>query len=151
MFDWFTNQGIYHTLDHCLAGDWPWIWKLVSLDLLIWCGYLVIAFRWRSERKDVKNPQRTQEALGKLFWIFVLCGVTYIWSLVDLFWPGWRLLVFAKIALVYVTWSYIFGSSQIHLVYRELNRVELLEAEILVLRREIRSLRDLLVQMRGDM
>jgi hypothetical protein len=46
VLDWFSNNGRYMNLVHCMHGDYLWIGITVALDLAVAAGYLLIAKHW---------------------------------------------------------------------------------------------------------
>jgi signal transduction histidine kinase len=128
--DWFTGNGSYHTLFHCLGGDWPWIATTVVLDLAVACGYLLIAKHWWANERTLPNiPAR--KALANMRNIFLFCGICgYAFIPVKMVWPAWRLYDLVMLLLVYFTWKYAWGAKDLKVIYAEIGRGRQLQEEL---------------------
>lgn len=111
-WDFFTNYGNYMPRVDCLQtangdSDWPWIIALIILHAGVITSYLLIYRFWRrchlAEAKQDRN-----EKLMQLAYIFVLCAICgYGFSIVMFFWPVYRLLAIALVALNIVSWKFV--------------------------------------------
>jgi len=129
--DWFAGGSTpYHTLYMCLQGDVPWIVAIVTLDLLVVTGYVVIALHWqRNQRLLPRTPAR--KALSDLRTIFLLCAACgYLFVPIKLVWPAWRLLAILLVPLAFVTWRYAVSAQSLRVVYHGLSRADRLEREL---------------------
>jgi signal transduction histidine kinase len=128
--DWFTGNGSYSTLFHCMGGDWPWIAATVVLDLTVACGYLLIAKHWWANERTLPNiPAR--RALANMRNIFLFCGICgYVFIPVKMFWPAWRLYDLFMVFLVYFTWKYAWGAKDLKVIYAEIGRGRQLQEEL---------------------
>jgi len=134
--DWFTGNGAYMRLDHCMAHDWPWITLTVALDLGVAAGYALIAVHWWKNQKRVPDSP-AKKALGNLRNIFLFCGLCgYLFIPIKMQWPAWRLYDMFMIVLVYFTWRYAWSAKDLKVVFSELNRSKQLEHELDVSRAE---------------
>lgn len=138
-YDFFTNYGHYMPRIHCLQTaqgrpDWPWILVLITLNVVILCGYIKIIRIWlkcyfAEERRD-REPK-----LLDLAWIFFFCGLSgYGVSTLIFFWPAYRLLAVLLLLLAIVTWRFAYDLSPFEKSF-SMSRVgrknrELLEVEI---------------------
>ena len=113
-----------------MNGDVFWITLTVALDLLVACGYIVIAMHWwRNARLLPAVPAK--KALASMRNIFVFCGMCgYLFIPVKMFWPAWRLYDFFMAFLVYFTWDYAWNSHNLKVVYSELGRTTRLAEEL---------------------
>jgi len=137
---WFAGGSRhYHDLAHCMKGDTLWIAITVALDLAVAAGYLVIAFHWKkNERQLPRSPAKT--ALGNMKNIFVFCGLCgYIFIPIKMFWPAWRLYNLFMAALVYFTWRYAYNAKHLKVVYHELGRSKQLAEDLEKSREESRK------------
>lgn len=146
VLDWFTGHGKYQTFWHCLGGDAQWAIAIATEDMIIFFGYLIIAYGWWRRSRTQKGEAAS--SLTSLMWIFIFCGLTYAWTAIDLFWPGWRLMFFAKAVLVVLTWRYILAKQRVEAVYAELAVVDHLRAEVDAKNRLIIELQRTLSELR---
>jgi hypothetical protein len=139
VLDWLTGGAApYHTLIHCMRHDYFWVSIIVALDLGIFGGYLRIARSWSRHARKAPDSE-AKRAMSDLRWIFVFCSTTYLWSLIDIVWPAWRLFAFAKLALLAYTVRYVYRSGRLEVVYRDVAEAESMRLE-LKLAREDRDL-----------
>ncbi|HEY8666735.1 MAG TPA: HAMP domain-containing sensor histidine kinase [Tepidisphaeraceae bacterium] len=114
----------------CMRKDIPWISVTVAADLLVACGYIIIAMHWWRNQKRLE-PSPARAALGNLRNIFMLCGVCgYIFIPIKMFWPAWRLYDMVMVLLVYYTWKYALNARGLQVIYTELGRSKQLAAEL---------------------
>jgi signal transduction histidine kinase len=130
IIDWFSGNGRYHDLIHCMGHDWPWITVTIALDLTVATGYGLIAVHWWTNARHLQ-PSPAKHALNNLRNIFLFCGICgYIFIPVKMFWPAWRLYDVFMLALAYFTWRYAWGAKDLKVVYSELNRSQKLAADL---------------------
>jgi signal transduction histidine kinase len=128
--DWFTGDGRYMTLYHCMGHDKFWVALTVALDFAVAAGYVLIAMHWARNQRHLP-PIPAKRALGNLRNIFVFCGICgYIFIPVKMVWPAWRLYDLFLIPLVYFTWRYAWGARDLKVIYHELGRSRRLEADL---------------------
>jgi signal transduction histidine kinase len=127
---WFSGQGRYMDLVHCMGGDAPWIALTIVLDAAVAAGYFVIVRHWaENERLLAEGPAKS--ALRSIKAVFIFCGVCgYLFIPVKMVWPAWRLYDIALAALVYFTWRYALGAQQLRVVYHQLDQTEQLRGEL---------------------
>src|SRR5437764_937790 len=136
IFGWFTNDGKYNTLFHCMSGDVLWVAITVALDLAVASGYIVIARHWWQNSRGLPDSP-AKRALGTIRNIFVFCGICgYLFIPVKMFWPAWRLYDIVMAFLVYFTWKYALKAKDLKVVYNALDRSERLAAELAETRQE---------------
>ena len=137
---WFTNEGKYHTLDHCMAGDVPWIALVLILCGIIAFGYFVIAVKWWNAERT-SEATRERDALRDLRLIFSLCAVCgYVWPWVDLVWPAWRLQALMLALLAFFTIRYAMSPISVNVVYDALvERKELID-QVKIMQRQMDTL-----------
>jgi signal transduction histidine kinase len=134
--DWFTGDGRYSTLYHCMGGDTFWVIATVVLDLAVAAGYLVIARHWWVNERML-GPSPARQALRNMRNIFLFCGLCgYIFIPIKMFWPAWRLYDGFMLFLVYFTWRYARSAGQLKVIYEELGRGHRLEKELVESREE---------------
>lgn len=128
--DWFAGDGAYHNLVQCMGHDYLWIGITVALDVAVAAGYMLIAKHWwKNERLLPDVPAR--RALANMRNIFLFCGICgYLFIPVKMFWPAWRLYDIVMVALVYFTWRYAWGSTDLKVIYTELGRGTRLAEEL---------------------
>lgn len=130
--NWFTGGERYNykTLMHCLDHDLVTLALVVFLCVAIFTGYLIIAYRW--SRAAVAAPDsEASKALNDLKWIFILCAVCgYLWVILDVFWPGWRLYVLFLTALNLITWRYVLRVEALDQIYAYLRDRDTLVREL---------------------
>lgn len=103
--DWFTGNGRYMTLRHCMADDTLWIDALVSLSLIVLTGYFFIAHHAWSKYREAKSKSAMARTLLSFVIVFVLCGLCgYGFNILRMVWPAYRLLVIALVFLSFYTW-----------------------------------------------
>ncbi len=131
LLDWFSGgSSPYHNLSHCMRHDTFWIATTVSLDLAVAVGYVFIATQWRRQEKALQ-PSPSKDALSRLKNIFLFCGLCgYVFIPVKMLWPAWRLYDIVMLALVYYTWRYALGATDLKSVYAALRRSELLGRDL---------------------
>lgn len=135
--EWLTGGPVgYQTLLHCLRHDYTWIALIVLVDLTIFFGYVRIALNWGKHAGDEENST-AKRSLHDMRNVFVFCGVTYIWTSVDLVWPAWRLLFLAKLALAFYTWRYVRQTHNLAVLYADLDKVKNLEHKVNVLETQV--------------
>lgn len=111
LVDFFSGGGAYMARTHCMvtqdgSTDWPWVWGMLGLNVLIIAGYLRIFIFWRRAYLQEAREDRNNK-LMELAWIFLFCAVCgYISSIVLFFWPGYRLLALALVPLAFFTWKF---------------------------------------------
>lgn len=139
---WFTGgeRYMYKTLVHCLDNDLVTIALVVSLCITVFCGYLIIAYRWSRAARNAPDSEASK-ALSDLKWIFILCAICgYLWVILDLFWPGWRLYVIVLAALNFMTWRYVLRIEGLDQIYSYLRDRDSLVQELEEKQREIERL-----------
>ena len=139
LLNWFTGgeRFIYKTLMHCLDHDMVTIALVVSLCLSVFIGYLIIAYRWSRAARNAPDSGASK-ALSDLKWIFILCAVCgYLWVILDLFWPGWRLYAIVLTALNFMTWRYVLRVEALDQIYAYLRDRDSLVRELEEKQREI--------------
>lgn len=131
-YDFFSNYGNYMPRVHCLqtaegSPDWMWISLLIGLNLLVISGYLRIFHFWRG-CYNAEECQDRDVKLMELAWIFAACATCgYGLSILMFFWPVYRLLAIALVALAFITWRFAIDlepfrkSFTAHRLYRQLN------------------------------
>ena len=136
LLDWFTGNGRYMNLVHCMGHDHPWIAITVALDFAVATGYGLIAMHWwRNQRLVSDSPAK--RALGNMRNIFLFCGICgYIFIPVKMVWPAWRLYDVFMLALAYYTWRYAWGAKDLKVIYSELGRSTKLAADLEATREE---------------
>ncbi|MDA7787760.1 hypothetical protein N8940_00820 [Sphingomonadaceae bacterium] len=137
--NWFTggDRYVYKTLMHCLNHDLVTLALVVSLCVAVFTGYLIIAYRWSRAAKDAPDSEASK-ALNDLKWIFILCAVCgYLWVILDVFWPGWRLYVIILAALNFITWRYVLRIEALDQIYVYLRDRDTLVRELADKQREI--------------
>ena len=142
--DWFRGGTYYtyHTLKHCMDGDLLTLSIVVFLCIGVFSGYLVIAYRWHNAAKKVPDSA-AKKGLQDLKWIFILCAVcSYLWVILEVFWPGWRLYMIVLAALNVYTWRYVLRENSMEKLYRYLQdrdelvkKIEMQEEELAVMNR----------------
>jgi signal transduction histidine kinase len=134
--DWFAGDGKYMTLVHCMGHDWPWIILTVALDLGVAAGYVVIAYHWWTNQRQVADsPARV--ALRNMRNIFLFCGLCgYVFIPIKMGWPAWRLYDVFMMALLYFTWRYAWGAKDLKVMFSELNRSKKLQEDLEISRAE---------------
>ncbi len=116
--------------------DTGWIAATVSLDLLVACGYVLIAWHWyRNEKSLPPSPART--ALRTMRNIFVFCGICgYLFIPVKMFWPAWRLYDMFMVVLVFYTWRYAINAKNLRVIYTAIGRSNQLAEDLAKSREE---------------
>ncbi len=146
LLSFFTNNGAYMPRVHCMVNeagttDWPWVWALLALNLIVIAGYTrIFSFWWRSYRKE--EPEDRNTKLMDLAWIFLWCAVCgYATSVLMFVWPAYRLLVFFLVPLAVFTWKFCANLHEMNVslsakrLERELE--EALRARTVELEREV--------------
>src|SRR3954468_729353 len=129
--DWFTGDGRYSTLYHCMGGDTFWIVATVVLDVAVAAGYLLIARHWWVNERTLPRHLPARRALGNMRNIFVFCGICgYAFIPIKMVWPAWRLYDLFMVMLVYFTWKYAWKAKDLKVIYGELGRSNRLEKEL---------------------
>src|SRR5205085_2404599 len=137
LIHWFSggaNQ--YHRLISCMRQDYLWIAITVALDLSVGIGYAVIAMHWSRNARHLPNSP-AKRALGSIRNIFLFCGLCgYAFIPIKMFWPAWRLYDIVMGFLVYYTWSYAWGATNLRVIYSELGRNDQLRVDLAKSREE---------------
>jgi len=138
VLDWFAGNGAYHNLVHCMGQDYLWIWVTIALDLAVAAGYMLIAKHWwANQRLLPESPAR--RALANMRNIFLFCGICgYLFIPIKMIWPAWRLYDLFMVALVYFTWRYAWGATDLKVIYSELGKGSRLAEELETSREESR-------------
>jgi signal transduction histidine kinase len=134
---WLSGgSGQYCSLVNCMSGDTLWITLTVTLDVLVFMGYLLIAYHWnKNERSLPPSPART--ALRMMRNIFVFCGICgYLFIPVKLVWPAWRLYDMFMIVLVVYTWRYAINAKNLRVIYTAIGRSNQLAEDLAKSREE---------------
>lgn len=142
-FQWFTGGSdySYHTLSHCLDGDYLTIALAILLCCGVFVGYLVIAWRWSQAAKAAPDSN-IKSALTELKWIFIFCGLCgYSWVVLEAVWPAWRLYIFFLFALNVYTWKYVFRIKHIEELYSYLKEKDNLVGQVRRQKEEIAMLK----------
>lgn len=119
LIEWFTGGELYryHKLFHCMDGDLVTMCLVILLCVGVFSGYLVVAFRWFKASEQAPESE-AKKALNDLKWIFVLCAICgYLWVILEVFWPAWRLYAVALAGLNYFTWRYVFRVEALEHIY----------------------------------
>lgn len=134
--DWFAGNGAYMNLVHCMGHDYLWIGITIALDVAVAAGYLLIAKHWwTNERTLPDSPAR--RALASMRNIFLFCGICgYLFIPIKMVWPAWRLYDLVMLALVYFTWRYAWGATDLKVIYAELGKGKRLAEELEATREE---------------
>jgi signal transduction histidine kinase len=134
--NWFSGDGQYMNLVHCMGQDYLWISITVALDFAVAAGYLLIAKHWwTNERTLPDSPAR--RALAAMRNIFLFCGICgYLFIPIKMIWPAWRLYDLFMVALVYFTWRYAWGAKDLKVIYAELGKSTRLAEELEATREE---------------
>ncbi len=96
---------------HCMTNeagttDWPWVWLLALLNIIVISGYLKIFRFWRRAFLETEARDRNTKLMD-LAWIFLWCAVCgYVASVVMFFWPAYRLVSFCLVPLAFFTWKF---------------------------------------------
>ena len=130
IFSWFSGNGKYMLLTHCMGHDMFWIITTVVLDLTNAAGYTVIAIHWwRNARTLPRVPAKG--ALDNIRNIFVFCGVCgYLFIPIKMVWPAWRLYDLVLAVLVFYTWKYAMSSRELKVVYSAIGRSTQLQKDL---------------------
>jgi len=141
--DWFTNYGAYQTLLHCLGGDVGWIAALVVFSFTNCIGYLMIAAHWRGLAATISDHDLKKD-VSRLMFIFAFCGLTYLWVIVDLVWPGWRAyILFVLLPLNFFTWRFYGGASAFQGLRDSSNRHEARSKQLAELESQLAELQSM--------
>lgn len=107
----------YHTLVHCLQKDWVTLSVVILLCSLNIVGYLLIAYHWK--RCETGQTRSTHiKVLQDLRYIFIFCGICgYLFPVVKIFWPAWRLWAVFMVVLVCVTWRFALTARKLKVIY----------------------------------
>lgn len=106
-----SGNGSYMARTQCMLTqegetDWGWVWLLVGLNALVIGGYLKIFVFWRRAYLQEQEQDRNNKLMD-LAWMFLLCACCgYLSTIMMFFWPGYRLVAFATIPLVFVIWKF---------------------------------------------
>ncbi|QOV89117.1 sensor histidine kinase [Humisphaera borealis] len=130
LLDWFSGNGAYHNLVHCMGHDYLWIGITITLDVAVAAGYLLIAKHWWNNERTLPDiPAR--RALASMRNIFLFCGICgYLFIPVKMIWPAWRLYDMVMLALVYFTWRYAWSATNLKVIYAELGKGTKLAEEL---------------------
>ncbi len=86
----------------------------------VFTGYWIIAWRWSQAARNAPQSEG-KKALHDLKWIFIFCGICgYLWIILEMFWPAWRLYIFFLFALNIYTWRYVLRMQGLEEVYQYL-------------------------------
>ena len=114
----------------CLDNDIITITLIIILSIIIFSGYLFIAYKWSKAENEVPNSE-AKKALNDLKWTFIICATCgYLFVLVKTVWPAWRLYAILMMLLSFVTWRYVLREESMDLIYRHLKDREDLVREI---------------------
>jgi len=109
--DFLTGDGHYMPRTHCMVNaegktDWPWVWALVILNIIVITGYLRIFLFWRTAYLS-ELPEDRNKKLMDLAWIFLWCAVCgYVASVVVFVWPAYRGVALCLVPLALFTWKF---------------------------------------------
>src|SRR4051794_18190097 len=130
VIDWFTGDGGYMRLTHCMNHDTLWIAITVALDLLVATGYGLIALHWWKNGRHLP-PTPARRALAGMRNIFLFCGICgYAFIPIKMVWPAWRLYDIVMAALAWVTWRYALRARDLKVIYNEVGRSGQLEKDL---------------------
>lgn len=130
--DWFTGGEFYnyHNLFMCMDNDFISITLVVALCVAVIAGYGIIAYRWSKAASDAPESE-AKKALRDLKWIFIFCAICgYLFVVIKMVWPAWRLFIFFLVALNYFTWSYVTRLDAMERIYKYLKDRDDLVKEI---------------------
>jgi signal transduction histidine kinase len=119
---WFTGgERQYMPSTHCLRGDVLWVGITIFLSLLNLMGYAIIAHHWhRCSRMAAESDAK--HSLRKLKNIFIFCGLCgYLFIVVKMWWPAWRLFDIMMVVLNGWTWGYALKASNFKVIFERLN------------------------------
>lgn len=119
---WLTGgEHQYMTTWHCMNQDAPWVLTIGVLCFTIIIGYLIIAFHWYSNLRTLKKGL-AKSSLFNMVNIFLFCGICgYLFPLIKMGWPIWRLHAIFLLVLNIFTWRYALNTPKLRVVYEELH------------------------------
>ncbi|MCK6418101.1 MAG: hypothetical protein L6Q57_04070 [Alphaproteobacteria bacterium] len=137
----------YHNLIHCMDHDYIMIVLVIAACIGVFTGYMMIARKW-SEAARAAPDSEAKKALTDLKWIFIFCALCgYMWVVMEVLWPAWRLYFIFLIALNFFTWRYVLRSIRgLEKVYTYLKDRDQLIREIMTQKNEIQDLQRRLSQ-----
>lgn len=135
----------YHDLIHCMDHDYIMITLVIISCIGVFSGYIMIAYKWSKAASDSPDTE-AKRALTDLKWIFIFCAICgYLWVVMELIWPAWRLYLVFLLALNFYTWRYVLTSIRgLEKVYSYLTDRDQLIREIVLQKSEIQNLKDAL-------
>jgi signal transduction histidine kinase len=130
LFNWFSGNGNYMLLTHCMGHDTFWIVATVALCLSNAAGYTLIAIHWwRNARFLPRVPAKG--ALDNIRNIFVFCGICgYLFIPIKMVWPAWRLYDIVLAVLVFFTWKYALKARELKVVYSAIGQTTQLQKDL---------------------
>jgi signal transduction histidine kinase/ActR/RegA family two-component response regulator len=140
IFDYFTGGGAYMPRTHCILGadggtDWGWVFTIILLTAGVVVLYVRIFVFWMhayfSEQAHDRNSKLFDLAI--IFLLCALCG--YGFSIVMFFWPGYRLLAGALVALNLISFRFCRNLAPFRDAFSA-NRLERERGEVLQRRAE---------------
>src|SRR5580658_1297515 len=128
---WLSGgENQYMRLYGCMKHDVFWISLTIALDFSIAIGYVVIAWHWWRNQRNLPDVP-AKRVLANIRNIFIFCGLCgYLFIPIKMVWPAWRLYDFFLMFLTYSTWRYVLSATNMKVVYSELGRTSELAAEL---------------------
>lgn len=122
---WATGGGMYHTLTICMMNDWFWIGALTAGSLAVAFSYLAVATLAHKEYRK-RTPKSAE---GKLIMdfanVFVLCSLCgYMFYVVKVWFPIYRLLTLAVWLLAIVSWRFYFRAKKVNFFGKVISKAE---------------------------
>jgi signal transduction histidine kinase len=138
ILQWFTG-GVDHQymrLAGCMRHDYAWIGITIALDLAVAIGYVLIAYHWSRNEKQLP-PSPAKQALRMMRNIFVFCGICgYLFIPIKMYWPAWRLYDMFMVVLVFYTWRYALNAKNLKVIYTAIGRSNQLAEDLAQSREE---------------
>ena len=90
--EWFTNNGLYMTLIHCMNGDMFWVQLLVISNILAIIAYSYLFLILITEARTRGSKER--RLLYSIAITLMICSISgYLLPILRIVWPAYRLQV----------------------------------------------------------
>ncbi len=111
----------YMSTNHCMHDDMFWSVFTQITSLLVFSGYLMIAFQWwKAQQKAEGSPSALP--LRRLRDIFILCATCgYAFNIIRFYWPAWRLFDLVQCILITVTFAYAWAAGGLNVIFEEIS------------------------------
>lgn len=116
---WSCKDGMYHTLQHCMGHDIPWIFAYAISNLLVFIPYVLIArsflVSFFKNKKSFKELSIADKVSLGMAVIFLLCGfLGYAFDLIRIWIPAYKLIAILKAGLGILSFFTVFYINKIN-------------------------------------